>query len=92
MKWSRISAAVATPSARNEISAAQRTIAGSPSLVLGGTDSRHFAAVADDVYRFMPFRLGPQDLTRFHGTDERFEIEQIERAVEFYRRILRAQL
>ena len=63
-----------------------------PSLVLGGTDSRHFAAVADDVYRFMPFRVGPQDLTRFHGTDERFEIEQIESAVEFYRRILRAQL
>jgi len=48
--------------------------------------------VADDVYRFMPFRVGPQDLTRFHGTDERFEIEQIESAVEFYRRILRAQL
>ena len=63
-----------------------------PSLVLGGTDSRHFAAVADDVYRFMPFRLGPEDLTRFHGTDERFAIEQIESAVEFYRRILRAQL
>src|SRR2546427_824266 len=63
-----------------------------PSLVLGGTDSRHFAAVADDVYRFMPFRLGPEDLTRFHGTDERFAIEQIETAVEFYRRILRAQL
>src|SRR5438876_888335 len=63
-----------------------------PSLVLGGTDSRHFAAVADDVYRFMPFRVGPEDLTRFHGTDERFEIEQIESAVEFYRRILRAPL
>ena len=63
-----------------------------PSLVLGGTDSRHFAVVAADVYRFMPFRVGPEDLARFHGTDERFAIEQIESAVEFYRRILRAQL
>src|SRR5919197_2423809 len=62
-----------------------------PSLVLGGTDSRHFAAVADDVYRFMPFRVGPQDLTRFHGTDERFEIAQIDAAVEFYRSLLQAK-
>src|SRR5438093_217598 len=48
------------------------------------------APVADYAYRLLPFRGGPQALRRFHGTDERFEIEQIEGAVEFYRRILRA--
>lgn len=63
-----------------------------PSLVIGGTDSRHFTAIADDVYRFMPVRFVPADLTRFHGTNERFEIEQIAPAVEFYRRLLRADL
>jgi carboxypeptidase PM20D1 len=62
-----------------------------PSLVVGATDSRHFAAVADDVYRFMPLRIGPADLKRVHGTDERFEVRQIGPAVDFYRRLLRAE-
>lgn len=62
-----------------------------PSLMIGATDSRHFTALAEDVYRFSPFRIGPEDLTRAHGTDERFEVEQIGSAVEFYRRVLRAR-
>ncbi|MGH7896571.1 MAG: M20/M25/M40 family metallo-hydrolase, partial [Candidatus Binatia bacterium] len=61
-----------------------------PSLVVGATDSRHFTPVADDVYRFAPIRVGPADLRRVHGTDERLAVGQIPPAVEFYRRLLRA--
>lgn len=63
-----------------------------PSLVVGATDSRHFGAIADDIYRFMPFRFVTADLKRVHGTDERLEIEQIGPAVEFFRRMLRGDL
>ena len=59
-----------------------------PSLVLVGTDSRHFGDIADQVYRFMPVRFRPDDLARPHGTDERIAIDQLADMVRFYHRLL----
>lgn len=59
-----------------------------PSLVLGATDGRHYAAVADDVYRFFPFRLRPEDIKRIHGKDERIAVGNLAEGVRFYRRFL----
>jgi carboxypeptidase PM20D1 len=59
-----------------------------PSLVIGATDSRHYAGIAEDVYRFLPIEAGPEDLRRVHGTDEAVRIEDYERAVAFYRRLI----
>jgi carboxypeptidase PM20D1 len=55
-----------------------------PSLVVGATDARHYAAVADDVYRFLPLRLTEVDRARLHGTDERVAIADLHAAVRFY--------
>lgn len=59
-----------------------------PGLVIAGTDSRHFEAIADQVYRFMPIRFGTEDLPRLHGTDERIAITQLADMVRFYHRLL----
>ena len=59
-----------------------------PGLVVAGTDSRHFEAIADQVYRFMPVRFAPQDLSRVHGTDERIAIAQLTDMVRFYHRLV----
>jgi carboxypeptidase PM20D1 len=59
-----------------------------PGLVLAGTDSRHFEAIADQVYRFMPIRFKPEDLARVHGTDERIAITQLADMVRFYHRLM----
>jgi carboxypeptidase PM20D1 len=59
-----------------------------PGLTLQGTDSRHFGAVADQVYRFMPIRFRPEDLPRLHGTDERIATAQLADSVRFYHRLL----
>ena len=59
-----------------------------PSLVLVGTDSRHFGDIADQVYRFMPVRFRPDDLARPHGTDERIAIDQLADMVRFYHRLV----
>lgn len=59
-----------------------------PSLVLGATDGRYYAGVADDVYRFFPFRLGAEDLKRIHGKDERIGVGVLADGVRFYRRFL----
>jgi carboxypeptidase PM20D1 len=59
-----------------------------PSLVLGATDARHYQAIADDVYRFAPYVLGPDDIERIHGTGERIAIEAYRDCVRFYEQLL----
>jgi len=61
-----------------------------PYLVVGGTDSRHYSEVADDIYRFIPIVMGANDMARFHGTNERITVDNMGRAVEFYGRLLEA--
>jgi carboxypeptidase PM20D1 len=60
-----------------------------PSLVLGATDSRHYASLTAEVYRFLPFRMRPEDIRRPHGIDERISVEDYARAVRFYAQLIR---
>jgi carboxypeptidase PM20D1 len=59
-----------------------------PALVIGATDTRHYQDLADDVYRFLPFVLQPDDLRRIHGTDERISVEGYRDCVRFYVQLL----
>ena len=59
-----------------------------PYLVVGGTDARFYARLSSSVFRFTPMRLGPGDMARFHGTDERLAVESYADAVRFYVRLL----
>jgi carboxypeptidase PM20D1 len=56
----------------------------SPMLVLGATDSRHFAEVTDDTYRFTPIRLYNEDLSRIHSINERIAVDVYLNAIQFY--------
>jgi carboxypeptidase PM20D1 len=60
-----------------------------PTLLVGATDSRHYTEVARDIYRFNPAWLGPDDIERIHGTNERIGVENMGRAVRFYVAVLR---
>ena len=59
-----------------------------PSLVVGGTDSRHFTAISDYVYRFAPFHITPHNYTCFHGIDERVGVAEFEDGIRFYRQMI----
>jgi carboxypeptidase PM20D1 len=59
-----------------------------PGLTLGGTDSRHFQALSDHIYRFSPVRAKAGDLPRFHGTNERISVRNYIELIQFYRRLL----
>ncbi len=59
-----------------------------PSMVLGGTDSRHFARVAQDTYRFLPYYIRPDDIPRLHGSNERLPVSDFADAVRFYVRLI----
>lgn len=60
----------------------------SPSLVVAGTDARHYEGLTDRVYRFAPMRLGDVDRRRLHGTDERVAVADVAQAVRFYQTIV----
>ena len=42
-----------------------------PGITIGGTDSKHYAQVADDAYRIVPMLVSPEESSGFHGTNER---------------------
>ena len=59
-----------------------------PSLMIGATDSRHFQNISDHIYRFSPVRAKPEDLPRFHGTNERIATANLVELIRFYQRLL----
>jgi carboxypeptidase PM20D1 len=60
-----------------------------PGLLVGATDSRHYAAVADNIFRFSPVHAATADLARFHGTNERISVANYVEMIQFYERLLR---
>lgn len=60
-----------------------------PGLMVAATDSRHFTPVSDHIYRFSPVRAKPEDLSRFHGTNERIATANLAELVRFYHQLLR---
>ncbi|MEO7392884.1 MAG: M20 family peptidase [Ramlibacter sp.] len=60
-----------------------------PGLMVAATDSRHFSAISDHIYRFSPVRARPEDLSRFHGTNERIATANLAELVRFYNQLLR---
>jgi carboxypeptidase PM20D1 len=59
-----------------------------PGLMVAATDSRHYTAVTDRIFRFSPVRANADDLKRFHGTNERLSIEGYADMIRFYRRLM----
>jgi carboxypeptidase PM20D1 len=60
-----------------------------PGLVLGATDSRHYAELSSNIYRFSPIWVRPEDVDRVHGIDERISIKDYEQVVRFYIQLVR---
>jgi carboxypeptidase PM20D1 len=60
-----------------------------PALVLGGTDTKHYGRLAENSFRFTAFRVGPGDLARMHGVNERVGVANFENeVVRFYEALL----
>jgi carboxypeptidase PM20D1 len=59
-----------------------------PNAMLGATDSRHYHAISDRVYRFTPIISRKDDLPRIHGINERLSIDNMHKMVLFFYRII----
>ena len=59
-----------------------------PGLMVAATDSRNYLEMTDNIFRFSPVRATPEDLKRFHGTNERLSVDNYADMIRFYRRLL----
>lgn len=60
-----------------------------PNLMVGGTDSKHFIEISDNVYRFGGVKINPKSLSGFHGTNEFLPKKEYHRAINFYYNLLK---
>lgn len=55
-----------------------------PALVVGGTDARNYEQLSENIYRFLPIKVTADDLSRFHGTNERVSTIAYDQMARFY--------
>ncbi|HET9786005.1 MAG TPA: M20/M25/M40 family metallo-hydrolase, partial [Pyrinomonadaceae bacterium] len=59
-----------------------------PALCVGGTDSEHYVKLTNNIYRFSPLRLRPEDMERLHGINERTSVKDYAESVKFYYQLI----
>jgi carboxypeptidase PM20D1 len=60
-----------------------------PALLVAATDSRHYAALSKNIFRFLPIAITSEDARRFHGINERISVKDYERCVRFFVQLMR---
>jgi carboxypeptidase PM20D1 len=60
-----------------------------PTMVVVGTDSKHYTDVSKNIYNFAPIVLTSEDLARTHGLNERNKIEDFIRGIFFYYQLIK---
>ena len=60
-----------------------------PFLMVAGTDTKHYADISDNIFRFLPMRLTSEDLKRIHGKNERISLKNYEEIIKFYMQMIR---
>lgn len=59
-----------------------------PYVMVQASDARWFTAIADHVYRFMPFRIAADQLASIHGENESVDVAALEAGIAFHRALL----
>ena len=60
-----------------------------PFVYIAASDTKHYAPITKDVYRFLPILAVPADLDRIHGTNERIAIDNFGKAIQYYAQLIR---
>lgn len=59
-----------------------------PYVMMAATDSRHFTAICDRVYRFAPFRMTKAQRESIHSFDEHLGVDAFLDGISWYRRLI----
>jgi len=60
-----------------------------PFVFVAATDSKHYASLTSDIYRFSPLVMDAEDVARLHGTNERIGVVNFARFIDFYCQLIR---
>jgi len=60
-----------------------------PGLLGGGTDSKWFHDISDNVYRFYPIRISQDNLTGFHGINEHIPTDNYKECIQFVYQLIK---
>jgi len=60
-----------------------------PFIMVAITDSRHYKNLTNNIFRFSPQKLNPDELNRVHGHYERISLENLNNELLFYTHLLR---
>jgi carboxypeptidase PM20D1 len=60
-----------------------------PFVFVAATDSKHYAPLTSDIYRFSPILMNSEDVARLHSTNERIGLDNFARSIEFYCQLIR---
>ncbi|MCX5915148.1 MAG: M20/M25/M40 family metallo-hydrolase [Deltaproteobacteria bacterium] len=55
-----------------------------PTLMIAATDTRHYEALTESIFRFIPMVMKPEDIRRTHGVNERLGVENYSRIIKYY--------
>lgn len=61
-----------------------------PFLVTATTDSRHYKEIVDNIYRFVPMLLTPDDLKKIHGFNESISIDNYTLIINFFTELFKS--
>ncbi|HVQ97232.1 MAG TPA: hypothetical protein VMS16_00185, partial [Mycobacterium sp.] len=61
-----------------------------PYVMVQASDSRHFAKISRNIYRFMPFAISASQLRSIHGADESLDTSALGSGIQFYRHLIAA--
>jgi carboxypeptidase PM20D1 len=62
-----------------------------PYLMTGATDSRHYAPICQNIFRFSPFFLSTEETSLMHSANERLSFINAGRMVAFYQELIRQE-
>ncbi len=59
-----------------------------PFVFLAATDSRHYQPICNNIYKFSPYLINPEEQTGVHGINERISQEALGKLGAFYQRLM----
>jgi len=60
-----------------------------PFVFLAATDSRHYQPICNNIYKFSPYLISPEDQSGVHGINERISQDSLVKMAAFYQRLMR---
>jgi len=73
----------------NNVDSVFRNVLVTPYIMLGASDSRHFCAICDYVFRFSPLKMSKVELRSIHGINEKISYDQLSGVIAFYYNLVR---